>query len=110
MFRYYLLVIGYTFLSSFAAFFLKKASIKERKGNQILFLKPFFYLGVALYFIASIGSIIALKYLSYSTVYFMSAFTYIWSMLLGITLLKENLNAMKTISILLIITGIFLII
>lgn len=109
MFKFYFFILCYTFLSSLAALFLKKAANKEKKLSQLIFFDNFLYIGGFLYLIASIGSIIALKYLPYSTVYFLSSFTYVWSILLAKFYLNEQIDSNKIISICFIVSGVLLI-
>lgn len=106
--KYYLLIIGYTFLASLAALLLKKASEKQNSFKGLLFFDFYFYMGGMFYFLASIGTIIALKHMSYLLVYFLSALTYVWSVVLGVIVLKEAMSLRKIIAIGLIFMGIIL--
>ncbi len=97
-------------MSSLAALFLKTASGNNKNIIQLIFFDVHFYLGGLLYFGASLGTIIALKYLAYSTVYFFSAFTYIWSVILAKIFLQEKISFNKVTAIGLILIGILFIV
>lgn len=107
-FNYFLIVI-YTFLSSLAALLWKKAASRNDSIKQLIFEESFLYIGGICYLASSIGSIIALKYLPYSTVYFFSALTYVWSIILAKTYLKEKISFSQIIATMLILSGVFLI-
>ncbi len=106
--KYYLLIIGYTFLASLAALLLKKASERQDNVKGLLFFDPYFYMGGMFYFLASIGTIIALKHMSYLLVYFLSALTYVWSVVLGVSILKETITLRKIFAVGFIFIGIIL--
>ena len=108
MIKFYLLIFCYTLLSAGAALFLKKASDSNITLIKSIFFNLNFYIGLTLYFIASLGSIIALKYLPYGMVYALSSTTYVWTLLLARIFLSEKLTRNKIFSVMLILTGIFL--
>jgi drug/metabolite transporter (DMT)-like permease len=95
-------------LSAVAALFLKKASDAKLKLINFLFFNLHFYIGLGLYFFASLGSIIALKYLPYGIVYALSSTTYVWTLVLSRIFLSEKITRNKVFSVMLILSGIFL--
>lgn len=108
MIKFYFLIFFYTLLSAAAALFLKKTSDSKSTLIDCLRFNPNFYLGLTLYFFASLGSIIALKHLPYGIVYALSSTTYVWTLILARIFLSEKLTRSKVFSVTLIITGIFL--
>lgn len=110
MIKYYFIIILYTFISSLAAIFLKKASDKNKSFLSLCFGDKHFYIGGVLYFLASIGTIIALKYLPYGIVYALSSITYCWTLILAYLILSEKITKIKIIAIIIILTGVFLLV
>jgi len=108
MLKYYIIVILATLFGAFGAYFLKVASDTKKPFLKLIFFDFNFYLGGLLYFSGSILCIVALKYLPYGIVYFFLSLTYLWSFLIGISLLKETYNIRKIINLLLIICGIIM--
>ncbi|WP_370456017.1 EamA family transporter [Planomicrobium sp. YIM 101495] len=104
-----LLLITMTWLGALGGFFLKKVSEfsfeTERRAVIIRLL-----LGVGLYGLGAILNIIALQYLPYTTVFPLTAITYIWTMLLSFWLLKERIGMRKIIGVLLILSGAFVLV
>jgi drug/metabolite transporter (DMT)-like permease len=109
MIKFYLVILGYTFFSSLGTLFLKLSADTGKGFSQLFFFEIWFYVGGLLYLTASAGSIFVLIYLPYSTVYFLSALTYIWSILLSYIFLQEKIDRHSMVSIAFIFSGIFLI-
>lgn len=101
----YLLIVFYTFLGSLGALFLKKST----KNLKKILLSCYFYIGGLFYVLGALGSIIALRILPYGIVYSMSGLTYLWTSLLGLFYLKEELTKRKFIGSLCILLGVILI-
>jgi drug/metabolite transporter (DMT)-like permease len=104
---YFCLIFLLTFLGSLAALFLKKAS--ESKNVKTLILNVNFYIGGALYCGAAIINIYVLRYLNYSTVLPLTSLTYIWTMIVSRSVLKEKLNPKKIVGVIGILIGAILI-
>lgn len=109
MTKYYLLILFYTFLSSLAAFFLKKISNNKNLSIKSILLDINIYIGGFLYFVSAILTIIALMELPYNIVYSLSALTYVWSIIVAKMFFDEKLSMNKVLSILLIILGVCLV-
>lgn len=107
MTKYYIFIGIYTLFSSIAALFLKRASDTKLPFVRLIFFNKDFYIGIGLYFLASVGSIVALKYLPYSVVYSLSAMTYIWTLIIARIFLKEELSRQKIVGVSFIFVGVF---
>lgn len=106
------LVILSTILASSASLFLKIGTKKITfKLNINFFYKNIIlFLGLFCYALASILGIIAYKGGELSILYPLASLSYIWTMILAVTILNEKMNKYKYFSVLLIIIGITLII
>lgn len=62
-------------------------------------------IGVGFYGFGAILNIVALQFLPYTTVFPLTAVTYIWTMVLSYILLKEKIGKRKIIGVLLILLG-----
>lgn len=92
-----------TLLGALAAFLLKRAM-----GYMLLRSKGFwlnFGLGGLFYLIAAILNIYVLRLAEYSIVLPMTSLTYVWTLLLGVRYLDEQLTVRKGIGVLLIVVG-----
>lgn len=93
-----------TWLGALGGYFLKAASSyninDERKKILIRLI-----IGVGFYGLGAILNIIALQFLPYTTVFPLTAVTYIWTMTLSFALLKEKIGKRKIIGVLLILAG-----
>ena len=96
-----------TVLGSFAALFLKKASVDIH--IKVLLSNVNFYIGGGLYFLSAVINIYVLKFLPYSVVLPITSVTYIWTMLLSFYILKENISTKKIVGLILIIFGVGLV-
>lgn len=98
-----------TWLGALGGFFLKKASeFSFETERRAVIIRLLF--GVGLYGFGAILNIIALQYLPYTTVFPLTAITYIWTMLLSFWLLKERIGVRKIIGVLLILSGAFVLV
>jgi len=106
----YVLLLIMTVMGSIASLFLKKAA-DSMKGDTLVksilsLLKiPAIYIGGMMYVTAAIINIIVLRFLDYSIVLPLTAFTYVWTIVLARVRLKESISIFKIIGILLIIAG-----
>ncbi len=105
--KYFIILVMMTLMGSFASMFLKKASGKETilkmlKDKNI-------YIGGMLYLMAALLNIYVLKFLEYSTVLPLTAITYIWTLIISHTLLKEKISRKKICGVVAIIVGVILI-
>lgn len=96
-------IFGMTLLGSLGGFFFKKSTA----GASILGIvkNKNVYIGVLFYLLGAVLNILVLKKLPYSVVYPMSAITYVWSLALSVTVLKEKLTRPKLIGIVSILIG-----
>jgi len=100
----FLLLILFTILGALGSFFFKKASI--RATNSIFqFLNRFILLGIFFYVASAILNIIVLLELPYTVVLPCSSITYIWSLYLSKTYLKENVGVLKIMGVIFIFLG-----
>jgi len=99
-----ILIISFTLLGAFGAFFLKKATMKAASISNLIF-EPNLYIGGILYFIAALLNIYALTILPYTIVLPLTSITYIWTLVISYMLLNENVNRYKIIGVTLIIGG-----
>lgn len=99
-----LLMITMTWLGALGGYFLKAASshdIKTERPKLLLKLT----IGVGFYGLGAILNIVALQYLPYTTVFPLTAVTYIWTMILSYFILKERVGLRKIAGVLLILIG-----
>lgn len=102
-----ILIIIFTFLGSFAALNLKRATFHT--SIKKLILSKHFFVGIFFYLFASILNIKVLRTLDYSIVLPATSLTYIWTLILSMVLLKEKINRLRVYGVLLILFGVFLI-
>jgi len=110
----YSFIFAMTVLGSVASLFLKKASASFKGDNIVmavisLIKTPSIYIGGILYVIAAGLNIVVLKYLDYSIVLPLTAFTYVWTIFLAKIRLKEEISRNKIIGIVLVIIGAILV-
>lgn len=104
----YILLILMTFIGAMASLFLKRASSFD---SIIALLKnKWLYIGGLLYLLSALLNILILKYLDYSVVLPLTSITYIWTMILSKTILKEHITSKKIFGTLLIFLGAIIII
>lgn len=99
-----LLLIAMTWLGALGGYFLKAASAHNINDERKKFLLRLL-MGVGLYGFGAILNIVALQFLPYTTVFPLTAVTYIWTMILSYVLLKEKIGKRKILGVLLILTG-----
>lgn len=93
-----------TWLGALGGYFLKAASsynINDERKKLLFRLIA----GIGFYGFGAILNIVALRFLPYTTVFPLTAVTYIWTMILSYLLLKEKISKRKIIGVLLILTG-----
>lgn len=105
-----LLAILMTGMGSFGALCFKflskpdeKLTIKGMLFNKML------YIGGVLYVLSSLINIILLKYWDYTIVYPLTSLTYVWTLFTSRIFLKEKINLLKIVAIVLIISGIIVV-
>jgi len=101
----YLFVLLTTLSAALASFFLKQASPMMAKGLIHLLRSLHLWIGGALYVVAALFNILALRLLDYTVVVPLGAFTYVWTMILSRVLLKEPIGRRKIIALGLILLG-----
>ena len=104
MIFYYVLILIMTLIASFASFSLKKST----NGGTVLSIirNKYLYIGGFLYVVAAIFNIWLLKKMPYSVVVPLGSMCYIWTMFIAGILLKEKINIVKVVGVLLILFGV----
>ena len=87
----YFMALPMTFSGAMGAYFFKKTAVKV-SGIMSLFTCADFYLGGLFYIVGSVINITLLRYVQYSILYPMTAFTYIWTAILSWRLLGETIT------------------
>ena len=106
----YSIILAMTVMGSVASIFLKEAS-GSLKGDSIvqillsLLKNSSLYIGAFLYVAAALLNIYVLGIMDYSRVLPLTAFTYVWTMLLARVRLKEPLTGRKIAGMCLVIMG-----
>lgn len=103
MLGYFILLLIMTMLGSVASLFLKKASGHSKIQGYLFDYN--LYIGGILYLSSSVLNILILRKLDYSVVLPLTSITYIWTMLISYTFLKESITNKKLIGVLLILVG-----
>lgn len=97
------LCIILTMFGALGGYSFKKASSSESIIKIIV--NPYLYGGVLFYLIGAILNIIVLKRIAYIVALPLTSLTYVWSLILAVTLLKENISKKKFVGIFMIICG-----
>lgn len=98
-----LLILAMTLLGALASLFLKKtASAGSIAG---MFRNANLYIGGVLYVISAVLNILILHKLDYSIVLPLTSITYIWTMILSRTVLRERITQKKIGGVCLILVG-----
>jgi hypothetical protein len=105
----YMLLILFTIFGALGSFFFKISANKSDNIVRILFNYNL-YIGVALYIISAIINILVLLALPYTIVLPCSSITYIWSLYLSKTFLRENVGLLKLIGVAFISLGTIIIV
>ncbi len=104
---YYVLLLIMTVIGAVASLFFKRASGSDS------FIKIIFnmnlYFGGVLYLISSVLNLYLLRYMDYSVVLPLTSITYIWTMLISYSYLKEKITIKKLSGVMLIIIGAMLV-
>ena len=104
----YLIIIIMTLGGAIASIFLKKAS--GAKGLRELLKNYNLYVGGIIYVVCAILNIIILKKLDYSLVLPLTSITYVWTMVLAKTVLKEKISFKRLIGLGFIIGGVIILV
>ena len=99
-----------TVMGAVASMFLKTASDSLKGESAVetvwnLLKSKSLYAGGILYLLASILNIYVLRFLDYSSVLPLSAFTYVWTMFLARARFGEKLTGRKMAGVLLVVLG-----
>jgi len=94
-----------TIVGSVGSVLLKKGSVKLRFSFKAVLRNYELIGGVALYVLTSLVFIWLLKYAELSFLYPLTGLTYVWVSFLSIKYLKEHMNSLKWIGIVLILLG-----
>lgn len=100
---YYLLIPVMTLMGAVASIFFKKAS--SGNGLKAVICNINLYIGGFLYLASAVINIIVLRYLNYSVVLPLTSITYIWTMILTYSILKEKITAKKIFGVGCIVLG-----
>ena len=103
------IVVASTVLTSSAQIFYKIASGKLTLDIMSILTNWQLFAGLALYGIAAVMLIIALKYGELSVLYPIISLSFVWVSLLSMKFLGENLTSIKWIGIIFVIVGVSLI-
>lgn len=103
MILYFVTLIIMTILGSVASLFLKKASSAD--GIISMIKNVNLYIGGFLYLASAVLNIWILRYLDYSVVLPLTSLTYIWTMVLSYSILKEKITGKKIVGVVLILFG-----
>ena len=104
-----ILFIIVSFISATATFLVKISAPKITRNIHRLLKNWQFFLGITLYGIGTVISLVALKHGELSVLYPFVALQYVWANLLSKKFLREEMNAYKWTGIALIFTGVTLI-
>lgn len=94
----YILLILFTIFGALGSFFFKISVNKSHNVIQLVFNYNL-YIGILFYVISVIINILVLLALPYTIVLPCSSITYIWSLYLSKTLLRENVGMLKLIGV-----------
>lgn len=103
------LVLFACVIGAFGAILLKISSDKVSLNPKSIIFNKALAAGISLYGLSTIFFIAALRGGELSVLYPLVSTAYIWIALLSMVLLKEKMNSMKWVGILLIIAGVSLI-
>lgn len=106
MWKYALALIIGTFISSVSQVMLKKAAMKEYPNVIREYLNPLVIFAYVLFFVSTLGSLLAYKGIPLSMGPILEGSAYIFVTFFGVTIFKEKLNTKKAIALLLILAGI----
>ena len=100
-----LILIG-TFISAVAQVMLKKATMKEYSSRIREYLNPLVIFAYAVFFGASLLSVVAYRVVPLSMGPILEATSYIYVTIFGVTVFKETITGKKIAALLIILTGI----
>ena len=106
MWKYALILIIGTLISSVSQVMLKKAAMKEYSSIIREYLNPLVIFAYVLFFISTLASLLAYKGIDLSMGPILEGSAYIFVTFFGVTIFKEKLNTKKVIALLLILAGI----
>ena len=106
MIKYAAILVTGTFISSISQVLLKKAAMKHYDSVIREYLNPHVIFAYALFFAATIASVLAYRGIPLSMGPVLEGSAYIFVTFFGVTIFKEKINVKKIISLLLILSGI----
>lgn len=105
-----LLAVLMTGIGSFGALCFKYLSKPgEKLTIKGLLLNKMLYIGGFLYVLSSVINVILLRVWDYSIVYPLTSMTYVWTLFTSSVFLKEKINFLKLLAVVLIAAGIIVI-
>ncbi len=106
MWKYALIMVVGTFISSVSQVMLKKAAMKEYANVIREYLNPLVIFAYILFFVSTLANLLAYKGIPLSMGPVLEGSAYIFVTIFGVTIFKEKLNTKKVIALLLILAGI----
>ena len=100
-------LISMGLLSSLGSYYLKK-STADGLNPRMLLRSPALYLGGTLYVVSALLNYYLLQILPYSLVVPLGALTYVWTLLIAASRLKEKISPRKIIGVGFILVGVLL--
>ena len=96
-----------TFISAISQILLKKSSQKEYKSRLSEYLNPYVVVAYIIFFLATLCTVFAYKYMPLSMGPVLGAVEYIFVAVLSWFLLKEKISKKKLFGLLIIVFGVF---
>ena len=106
MWKYAMILVVGTFVSSVSQVMLKKAAMKEYASVIREYLNPLVIFAYVLFVLSTFASVLAYKGIPLSMGPVLEGSAYIFVTFFGVTVFKEKLNTKKVIALLLILGGI----
>lgn len=101
-----LIFVAGVFISSISQVLLKKSAVKEHTSVVKEYMNPYVIFAYAMFFAATLFSIIAYRVIPLSLGTMLDSLGYIFVSVFGVVIFKEKMGTKKIISLVLIITGI----
>ena len=106
--KYLLVWLFSVIISSFSQVLLKIAANKQYKGRIWEYLNPIVIAAYGIFFLSSLLTMFALKYVSYSYSPIIESTSYIFIPIFGVFMLKEKISRRRLLGIAVILVGILI--
>lgn len=106
MYKYVLILIVGTFISSISQVLLKKAAMKDYENVIREYLNPFVIFAYVLFFVSTLASLWAYKGIPLSMGPVLEGSAYIFVTFFGVMIFREKLSIRKVFALFLILSGI----